>query len=98
MKSNELPERVYMFVSDSQELDCICAFLGIVEFRDQVTAALIAPGDGDYESVYLTEGTNFKRSANWDWELPKFFADSIPEELDLQDVRDNRDHDDDYGV
>ena len=98
MKWSELPKHIYTLISDSQELDCILAYLGIVEFADEVTAALVAVKDGDYEAVYLTEGGNFKHSAHWDWYTPDYFADSIPEELDLQDVRDNRDHDDDYGV
>ena len=81
----DLPKRIYTFISDSQELECICAYLGIVEFADGVTAALVAVKNGDYEAVYLTEGVNFKRSADWLWHTPDYFADSIPDELDLQE-------------
>lgn len=86
MRSNELPERVYMFISDSQELACVCAFLGIEHAKTIITAALVAPGDGDYENVYLSEGGDFKDSANWDWQPASFYTDHIPEELDLQDT------------
>ena len=78
MKQRELPKRIYTLVTDEGQLDCMCAYLGIVKFADNVTAALVAVRGGDYEAVYLTEGVDFKRSADWDWHLPEFFADYVP--------------------
>jgi hypothetical protein len=76
----------YVLVTDSQELDCVLAFLGIVEFAEYVTGALVRLGDGDYDSVYLTEDAKPYSRATW-WNEPYFFADSAPDELELQDVR-----------
>ena len=85
MRQSDLPENTYVLLTDSQELDCICAYLGIVQMRDDITAALVAIRNGGYEAVYLTEGVNFKRSAHWNWEAARYYADDIPDELDLQE-------------
>ena len=87
MKSIDLPNDVYTFVTDSQELECITAYLGITEYADEITGALVKVGDGDYDSVYLTDASK-PWDVNCEWYDTEYFADSIPEELDLQDVRD----------
>ena len=98
MKQSELPKKIYTLITDQGELDCVCAYLGIDQARTIITAALVTVSGGEYEEVYFTEGSNFKRSAYWDWQPVSFYTDDIPDELDLQDVRDNRDLDNDYGV
>lgn len=87
MKSNELPQvnGGYTFVTDEVELDMIVRALGISDFADSITAALVAVSEGDYEHVFLTDCVNLKRSANWDWYAPEFFDDMPDEELYLQD-------------
>ena len=85
MRRQDLPNYEYLFVTDSQELECVCAFLGIEHAFTLITAALVAVGDGEYEAVYLSEGGNFKRSAYWDWQPASFYTDHVPDELDLQE-------------
>lgn len=98
MTRDELPQAHYTWITDSQELDCVCAFLGITQARDQITAALVEIVDGDYGFVYLTEGTNFKRSLHWDWKAWHYYVDEVPEELAFPIVQDDREFNDDYGV
>lgn len=85
MRQSELPKRIYTLITDQGELDCILAYLGIDHAQTIITAALVTVAGGDYESVYLTEGGDFKRSAYWDWQPISFYTDHIPDELDLQD-------------
>jgi hypothetical protein len=86
MKASEFPKNVvFRFVTDSQELDCICAYLGIHDAREHITAAMISTCNGDYDYVYFSENTNFKQSRYWDWEPYWYYVDETPTELELQD-------------
>ena len=79
----------HMLIIDIQELDAILADLGITQFAYEITGAFVdmdvavdgevTPGD-----VWLTESSN-PWSIYAEWQRPKYFADDIPEELDLQD-------------
>ena len=84
MKSKDLPDHIYTYITDSQELACICAYLGITEFADEITGALVSIHEGDYDSVYLTESAK-PYHVDCEWETVEYFADSIPDELDLQE-------------
>ena len=88
MKSKDLPDRIYTFITDTQELACICAYLGLNDFADEITGALVAVADGDYASVYLTDSAK-PYHVQCEWYDVEYFADYVPSELDLQDVRDD---------
>ena len=74
-------------ITDSQELAAIFAHLGITQAADEITGALVnldAAVDGLVEAIYLSESSK-PWSIYSEWERPEYYADEIPEELDLQD-------------
>ena len=84
MLSKNLPDAIYTYVSDSQEIDCILAYLGITQVADEITGTLVTVGGGDYTAVYLTESSK-PYSIYAEWESHEYYADEVPEELDLQE-------------
>ena len=78
----------YSLITDSQDLDPILAELGIVQFADEITGALVDLNqalefDGPPD-IWLTESTK-PWSIQADWERPAYFSDAIEDELFLQD-------------
>ncbi len=74
---------------DSQDLAPILGDLGITQFADEITGALVdldAAENGEItpDDVYLTESSK-PWSIHADWQRPAYYADEIPDELDLQD-------------
>ena len=80
----------FSLITDSQDVKAITENLGIVQFADEITGVLV---DFDasirdtlepYGDLWLTESAK-----PWSilalWERPDYFADEIPDELDLQD-------------
>ncbi len=78
----------YTLITDSQELDPILAELGITQFADEITGALIDLDQAlqfKYQpDIWLTESVQ-PWSTNADYERPGYYADASEEELFLQD-------------
>lgn len=99
MKQFELPNREYRLLTDSQEIGDVCAYLGITEYASEITGVLI-PALACYDTstdVFLTDASK-PYALNCEWYDIEYFSDSVPDELELQDVRDDREFDDDYGA
>ena len=84
---------VYTLFSDKEDVQAILDELGMSRFANEITGVLVdtEPFVNEvYEmsaDIYLTESDK-----PWDisaeWERPAYYADEIPEELDLQDIGD----------
>ena len=86
MKQFDLPNRQFRLITDSQELACICAYMKIVEFADEITGALV-PALACYDTstdVFLTDSSK-PYALSCDWYAVDYFEDTIPDELELQD-------------
>ena len=87
MKYTPITDKTLVLITDSQELDAILADLGVTQAADFITGALVglnAAVDGEIDAIYLTESSK-PWTLGADWERPAYYADEIPDELDLQD-------------
>ena len=64
----------YMSLSDSQDIDFICEYYGIMKYREDITGAMVIVGEGDYDEVWLTESSR-PYSIYADYEPLDFYLD-----------------------
>jgi hypothetical protein len=81
----DLPVSVGLtLVTDSVDLAQVLEHIGVHDFADEVTGALIKVIDNEYAVVYLTDD-NKPWSVYARWCDVEYFSDYVEEELDIQE-------------